>query len=243
MDINNSVALVTGSNRGLGRALVEVLLERGARRVYAAARDPESPAAAAAARDRVVPLRLDLTSLDDISAAVAQASDVTLLVNNAGTAHFADPFAAGRDEPAAEMAANYTGAVDLIRAFAPVIESAGGGAVVNVLSLLALAGTPPMAGYAASKAALHSFTQSIRPGLRPRGIAVHGVYPGGIDTDMLAGFDDVPKAEPRKVAEAVVDGVAAGHTDIFPDPVSEEMSKLWWTDPKGFERAFSGEGR
>ncbi|MHC0432965.1 SDR family oxidoreductase [Streptomyces sp. O3] len=241
MDINNSVALVTGSNRGLGRALVDALLEQGARRVYAAARDTGS--LAATAQDRVIPLRLDLTSPDDISAAVAQAPDVTLLVNNASAAHFADPFAADRDKLAAEMATNYTGAVDLIRAFTPVIERAGGGAIVNVLSLLALASTPPMAGYAASKAALHSFTQAIRPGLRPRGIAVHGVYPGGIDTDMLAGFDDVPKAKPRTVADAIVDGVEAGHTDIFPDPTSEEMSALWRTDPKGFERAFSGEGQ
>ncbi|WP_165986410.1 SDR family oxidoreductase [Streptomyces sp. YIM 98790] len=240
MDINNSVALVTGANRGLGRALAGTLLARGARRVYAAARDTAS---LTGLHERVVPVRLDLTSPEDITAAVAQAPDVTLLVNNAGTARFADPFTAGRDELAGEMATNYTGTVDLIRAFAPVIEGAGGGAVVNVLSLLALAGTPPMAGYAASKAALHSFTQSIRPGLGARGIAVHGVYPGGMDTDMLAGFDDVPKTAPRLVAEAIAEGVAAGRTDIFPDPTSEKMSALWWTDPKGFERAFSGEGR
>ncbi|MBW1596293.1 SDR family oxidoreductase [Streptomyces sp. JJ38] len=236
MDINNSVALVTGANRGLGRALVDVLLEHGARRVYAAARDTD----ALAEQDRVFPVRLDLTSPEDIRAAAAQAPDVTLLVNNASTAHFAGPFAADRDKLAAEMTTNYAGTVDLIRAFAPVVENAGGGAIVNVLSLLALASTPPMAGYAASKAALHSFTQAIRPALRPCGIAVHGVYPGGIDTDMLAGVDGVPKAKPRTVAEAIVDGVAAGHADIFPDPTSTEMATLWWTDPKGFERAFSG---
>ncbi|MFD8079866.1 SDR family oxidoreductase [Streptomyces sp. NPDC059718] len=239
MDINNSIALVTGANRGLGRALVDSLLERGARRVYAAARDT---AALTGFHDRVIPVQLDLTSLADITAVVEQAPDVTLLVNNASTAHFAEPFTAERDNIALEMATNYTGTVDLIRAFVPVIERAGNGAVVNVLSLLALASTPPMAGYAASKAALHSFTQAIRPGLRQRGIAVHGVYPGGIDTDMLAGFDDVPKAKPQTVADAIVEGVAAGHTDIFPDPTSQQMSALWWTDPKGFEQAFSGEG-
>ncbi|WP_306369379.1 SDR family oxidoreductase [Nocardiopsis sp. CC223A] len=240
MDIDNSTALVTGANRGLGRALTDALSERGARRVYAAARDTAS---LAGHPDRVIPIRLDLTSPADIAAAVAQAPDVTLLINNAGAAHFADPFTAQRDHIALEMATNYTGTVDLVRAFAPVIESAGGGAVVNVLSLLALAGAPPMAGYSASKAALHSFTQAIRPGLRSRGIAVHGVYPGGIDTDMLAGFDGMPKAEPRAVADAIVEGLAAGHTDIFPDPTSEQMSALWWTDPKGFEHAFSGEER
>ncbi|GAB2508564.1 SDR family NAD(P)-dependent oxidoreductase [Nocardiopsis aegyptia] len=241
MDINNAVVLVTGSNRGLGLALVDAFLEHGARRVHAATRGTGSPSPASrSVRGEVVPLRLDLTSPDGIRAAAAQASDVTLLVNNAGTARFADPFSADRDGLAQEMATNYAGTVDVIRAFVPVIERAGGGAVVNVLSLLALAGTPPMAGYSASKAALHSFTQAIRPGLRPRGIEVHGVYPGGIDTDMLAGFD-AAKAEPRAVADAIVGGVSAGHTDIFPDATSEEMSALGWSDPKGFERAFSGQ--
>ncbi|SFD53987.1 SDR family NAD(P)-dependent oxidoreductase [Streptomyces aidingensis] len=235
----NAVALVTGANRGLGSALVDALLEQGARRVYAAARDTAS---LAGHDERVVPVRLDLTSAADIAAAAALATDVTLLVNNASTARFADPFTAGREELMLEMATNYTGTVDVIRAFVPVIEKAGGGAVVNVLSLLALAGTPPMAGYAASKAALHSFTQAIRPGLRARGIGVHGVYPGGIDTDMLAGFDG-PKTRPEIVAEAIVAGVAAGHTEIFPDPTSARMSTLWRSDPKGFERAFSGEDR
>jgi NAD(P)-dependent dehydrogenase (short-subunit alcohol dehydrogenase family) len=239
MDINNSIALVTGANRGLGRALVDALLEHGARRVYAAARDTVS---LSGHHDRVVPIQLDLTSAVDITNAVAQAPDVTLLINNASTAHFADPFTAERDEIVMEMATNYTGTVDLIRAFLPVIERAGGGAVVNVLSLLALASTPPMAGYAASKAALHSFTQAIRPGLHSRGIAVHGVYPGGVDTDMVAGFDDMLKAKPQAVAHAIVEGVAAGHTDIYPDPTSEQMSALWLTNPKGLEHAFAQQG-
>lgn len=238
MDFTTTNALVTGANRGLGRALVDALLARGAR-VYAATRDTT---ALAGLGDRVTPVRLDVTSPADIAAAAASASDVTLLINNASAAHFADPFTADRDGVAAEMAANFTGAVDVIRAFTPIIEKSRGGAIVNVLSLLALASTPPMAGYSASKAALHSFTQAIRPGLRQRGIAVHGVYPGGIDTDMLAGFD-MPKTAPQVVAEAILEGVAAGRTDIFPDPVSEQMSAMWWTDPKAFELAFSGEGQ
>ncbi|MFC4128268.1 SDR family oxidoreductase [Nocardia rhizosphaerae] len=237
MDIHNSVALVTGANRGLGRAMTEALLDGGARRVYAAVRDPES---LTGHQDRVIPIQLELTSPADIAAAVDQAPDVTLLINNAGTARFADPFAARRDDIAAELATNFTGTLDLIRAFVPVIERAGGGAVVNVLSLLALAATPPMAGYSASKAALHSLTQAMRPGLRERGIAVHGVYPAGIDTDMVAAFDEMAKAAPRTVADGILAGVAAGHPDIFPDPAATEMSALWWSDPKGFERAFAG---
>jgi NAD(P)-dependent dehydrogenase (short-subunit alcohol dehydrogenase family) len=239
MEINDSVVLLTGANRGLGRALLLALLDRGAQRVYAAARDT---ATLPDLGDRMVPLRLDLTSAADIAAATAQAPDVTLLVNNASIARFADPFTADRAALAEELATNYTGTVDLTRAFAPVIEKAGGGAIVNILSLLALAASPPMAGYCASKAAQHSYTQAIRPVLRRRGITVHGVYPGGINTDMLAGYD-VPKAEPRTVADAVLDGLAAGQSDIFPDPTSQQMATLWWSDPKAFELAFGGDSR
>jgi NAD(P)-dependent dehydrogenase (short-subunit alcohol dehydrogenase family) len=237
MEINDSVVLLTGANRGLGRALLHALLDRGARRVYATARDT---ATLPDLGERMVPLRLDLTSAADIAAATAQAPDVTLLVNNASTARFADPFTADPAALAEELATNYTGTVELTRAVAPVIEKAGGGAIVNVLSLLALAASAPMAGYCASKAALHSYTQAIRPVLRRRGITVHGVYPGGIDTDMLAGYD-VPKAEPRTVADAILDGLVAGQSDIFPDPTSQQMAALWWSDPKAFELAFAGE--
>lgn len=162
MKITGTIALVTGANRGLGRQLVEALLEGGVRRVYAAARGTGSMAGLG---ERVVPVALDLTDLDQIAAAATQAADVTLLINNASAASFADPFAADRDALAGEMTTNYLGSLDVIRAFAPVIEGNGGGAIVNVLSVVALAGHPPMAGYAASKAAAHSMTQAIRPGL------------------------------------------------------------------------------
>ncbi|WP_028478119.1 SDR family oxidoreductase [Nocardia sp. CNY236] len=239
MNITNSVVLLTGANRGLGRALLDALLDRGAQRVYAVARDPLT---VTGLDERVVPIRLNLTAAGDIAGAPVQAPDVDLLVNNAGTSRFAGPLAADRESLAEEIATNYLGTVDLIRAFTPVIDSVGGGAIVNVLSLLALASSPSMAGYSASKAALHSYTQAIRPELRRRGIAVHGVYPGGIDTDMLAGYD-VPKAVPRMVAEEILDGIIADHDDIFPDPTAREMSMVWRTDPKSFELAFSGEAQ
>jgi short-subunit dehydrogenase len=120
-----------------------------------------------------------------------------------------------------------------------VIEGNGGGPIVNVLSLLSLASTPPMTGYSASKAAAHSLTQALRPVLATRGITVHGVYPGGIDTDMLAGVD-AAKTAPAVVADGILRGLAAGQEDIFPDPNSQAMAQVWWTDPKAFERAFSG---
>jgi NAD(P)-dependent dehydrogenase (short-subunit alcohol dehydrogenase family) len=137
------------------------------------------------------------------------------------------------------MAANFDGIYAAIRAFVPVIEANGGGAIVNILSLLALASAPAMSGYSASKAAAHSITQALRTVLAPRGITVHGVYPGGIDTDMLAGLD-APKTPPAEVATGLLDGLAADDEDIFPDPNARAMSKIWWSDPKSFEHAFSG---
>jgi NAD(P)-dependent dehydrogenase (short-subunit alcohol dehydrogenase family) len=235
MNIEGRTVLLTGANRGLGRQLLDVLLERGAAKVYATARKPLE----VREHVRVVALALDLTDPGTIAAAAAQAGDVTVVINNASTAAFASPLDADPDAVRAEMAVNYDGTFDVVRAFVPVLERNGGGAIVNVLSLLSLASTPPMAGYSASKAAAHSLTQALRPVLREKGISVHGVYPAGIDTDMLAGID-APKTPPRQVAEALLDGLAADQEDIFPDPNAQAMSATWWSDPKAFERAFSG---
>src|SRR5271168_423200 len=172
MDITNKTVVVTGAGRGLGRHLVDELLDRGAGQVYAAARNPE----AARVDPRVVPVAFDLLDPDTIRALAERASDATILINNASTAAFATPLEADLDRVRGEMAVNYDGTFIAIREFVPVIESNGGGAIVNVLSLLALASTPPMAGYSASKAAAHSLTQALRPILTAKGIAVHGVY-------------------------------------------------------------------
>jgi NAD(P)-dependent dehydrogenase (short-subunit alcohol dehydrogenase family) len=235
MDLSTTVPVVTGASRGLGRHLVDALLERGSSKVYALARD----ASKVRVDPRIVPVTFDLTDTSVIRAAAAGCADATLLINNASTAEFAGPLDA---EPAAirrEMAVNYEGTYATIRAFVPVLEANGGGHIVNVLSLLSLASTPPMTGYSASKAAAHSLTQALRPVLATRGITLHGAYPAGIDTDMLAGVD-APKTPPAEVAGRLLDGLAADQEDIFPDPNAEAMSQLWWSDPKGFERAFSG---
>jgi short-subunit dehydrogenase len=180
---------------------------------------------------------MDLTSREQITAAARTAADVRLLINNAGAAAFADPFSADRDALALEMTTNYLGTYDVIRAFSPIIAAAGGGAVVNVLTLLSFASMPSMAGYSASKAAAHSLTQAVRPALAAQGITVHGVYPGGIDTDLLAGVD-APKTPPRHVADAILTGVTTGVLEIFPDPMAAQMSQLWAIDHKAFEQAF-----
>ena len=235
MDLTDTVAVVTGANRGLGRALVTGLLERGTPKVYALARKPE----AVPSDPRVVGVPFDLLDQEAIEDAAARATDATLLINNASTAAFASPLEADIAALHNEMTTNYGGLYRTIRAFVPVIEANGGGQIVNVLTLLSLASTPPMAGYSASKAAAHSLTQALRPELADRGITVHGVYPGGIDTDMLAGID-APKTPAADVAAGVIEGLVAGEEDIFPDPNSQAMSEVWRNDPKAFERAFSG---
>jgi NAD(P)-dependent dehydrogenase (short-subunit alcohol dehydrogenase family) len=234
MDLSASTPVVTGAARGLGRSLVDSLLERGAAKVYALVRDPSN-----VRRDsRIVSVPYDLVDEESIAAAARQASDATLLINNASTAAFAGPLDATPADVRREMTVNYDGTYATIRAFVPVLEAHGGGHIVNVLSLLSLASTPPMTGYSASKAAAHSLTQALRPALAEKGIRVHGVYPGGIDTDMLAGIE-VPKTPPSEVAAGILDGLEAGEEDIFPDPNARAMAATWWSDPKAFERAFA----
>jgi NAD(P)-dependent dehydrogenase (short-subunit alcohol dehydrogenase family) len=137
------------------------------------------------------------------------------------------------------MPVNFTVTYAAIRAFVPVLIANGGGHIVNVLSLLSLASTPPMGGYSASGAAAHSLTQELRPVLAAQGISVHGVYPGGIDTDMFGGVD-APKTPTAAVAASLLGGLADDLEDIFPDPNAEAMAVLWRIDPKAFKRAFCG---
>src|SRR5919201_7139267 len=235
MDLASSVPVVNGVGRGLGRHLVDQLLDRGATKVYALARDTAS----VRQDDRIVPVPFDLLDLASITAAADRTSGATLLINNASTAEFADPLAADPDGLRREFAVNVDGTFAAIRAFIPALKNAGDAHIVNVLSLLSLASTPPMDGYSASKAAALSLTQALRPVLEAEGIAVHGVYPGGIDTDMLAGID-APKTPPAEVAKGILDGLEADQEDIFPDTNARAMAEVWWSDPKAFERAFSG---
>ena len=237
MEIRDSVAFVTGANRGIGRAFVDVLLERGARRVYAAARDRASLEPLARLDPRVHTVVLDVRDTSQAMAAADKARDVTLLINNAGTLSFgglADvPLGAVRDL----METNFFGPLNVINAFAPVLE-ADRGAVVNMLTLVALASMPGLAAYNASKAAALSLTQSFRADLAKRGIAVHGVFPGAVDTDMIRAIQ-MPKTPAIDVAQATLDGVEAGEEDIFPDPMSRQLYSAWRQDHKAVERQFA----
>jgi len=235
MAIHDSVALVTGANRGLGRALTTELLARGARRVYAAARDPKKVPTGDA---RIVPLAVDVTDPRQIEAAVAAAGDVTLLVNNAGVLASYSVVGSALADLEQDMRTNYFGPLAMARAFVPTLER-NRGAIVNVLTVVSLAPMPALGGYSASKAAAFSLTQSLRGELAGRGVRVFAVYPGPVDTDMARAFD-IPKTSPESVARAIVAGLVAGDEDILPDPMARDTYAEWSRSPKSLERRFGG---
>jgi len=210
--------LVTGANRGIGQALAEEALARGAGRVYAGMRQP-----VAHPDPRVVPLRLDVTDAAQIQEAAGQVESLDILINNAGLALYDDL----SDRAALErsLAVNLFGTYGVTNAFLPMLTRSRG-AIVNNLSLMALAPLPLTPAYALSKAAAFSLTQSLRALLAGRGVRVHAVLTGPTDTDMTRGFD-IPKASPQSVARAIVDAVENGEEDIFPDPMSASVADSW----------------
>ena len=236
--IEGSVALVTGANRGIGRALTEALLARGAKKVYATARDPRT---LEALRDRhgsrVVALELDVTNPEQVDRVARQALDLDLLINNAGAFEPTELTSeAIIDVARHEMEVNYFGALRMVRSFADTLAQHGG-AIVNVGSAAGLTNVPLQPTYSASKAAQHSLTQASRALLASRGVTVHGVYPGPVDTDMTT---DLPpqfaKTPPEEVAREVLDGIEAGDEDIFPDPFAVVFGEQFHASPKGSER-------
>jgi NAD(P)-dependent dehydrogenase (short-subunit alcohol dehydrogenase family) len=238
LKIKDAVAVVTGANRGIGLAFVRELLERGARKIYAAGRDPKGlDAIVALDRTRVVALRLDLLDQKQITEAAATTGAIDLLVNNAGVAALGSILNGSPELVARDMQTNYFGTLNVIRAFAPQLEKSGGGAIVNLLSVVSLANMPALGGYSASKAASWSMTQAVRAELAKKNISVHAVFPGPVDTDMAKDIQ-LPKTSPRDVARAVLDGVESGQDDITPDSMSRDVHGAWLKDPKGVERQF-----
>jgi len=240
IQIQDSVALVTGANRGIGRAYVEALVKAGARKVYATARKVESVQDLVAAYPGVVEgLALDISDPAQIAVAAAKAKDVTVLINNAGVANgsyiFGDAGASGMRK---DIAVNLFGTTDMIRAFAPVLEANGGGTIVVLNSVASLVNFPIFSGYSASKAALHSVTQGVRAELAPKGILVTGVYPGPIDTEMAEPID-LPKEQPSAVAEATLAALASGEADVFPDAMAKEVAKNFKADWKALEKSMA----
>jgi NAD(P)-dependent dehydrogenase (short-subunit alcohol dehydrogenase family) len=210
--ISGSVALVTGAGRGLGRVLTEALLERGAATVYGGARDPGTITAPG-----VAPVQLDITDPGQVAAAAMRCGDVTILINNAGIMRRV-PLLAAPDTTAAraEMETNYFGTLAMCRAFAPVLAASGGGALVNVLSVVSWLAVPFQGSYAASKSAAWALTNAIRVELRHQGTQVTGVYASYIDTDMAAGAN-LPTISPQEAATQILDGIEAGTEEVLTD--------------------------
>ena len=219
MTIKGKTVLVTGANRGIGRALVAEALARGAKRVYAGTRRPLSHP-----DDRLTPLSLDVTSAAQIQAAAGQVESLDMLINNAGIAlpdDLTDPAVLER-----HLAVNLFGTHAVTQAFLPALTRSRG-VIVNILSVNALAPMPfVIPAYSVSKAAAFSLTQSLRARVAGQGVRVHAVLPGPVDTDMLRG-SDVPKSSPESVALAIFDAVDNGEEEIFPDPASAPMAASW----------------
>ena len=210
--------LVTGASRGIGRALVEEALRRGATRVYAAAREPVPHP-----DERVIPLTLDVTNLEQVRAAGASVESLDVLINNAGIQPFDDLSDPGAIEQS--LATNLYGPYRVTQALLPSVTRAQG-TIINAVSLAALAPVPFAPAYSISKAALLSLTQSLRAHLAWRGVSVHAVISGPVDTEMTRGLE-IPKASPESVAQAIFDGVENGEDDVFPESLSQAMAEGW----------------
>jgi NAD(P)-dependent dehydrogenase (short-subunit alcohol dehydrogenase family) len=228
MNIADKTVLITGANRGIGRALVYEALRRGAKKVYAGTRG-----ALDIADEHVVPVTIDVTDDTQIAEAVRQIGSLDVLVNNSGIAPYddlSDPTVIERT-----LAVNFFGTYKVSRAFLPLLKRSRG-AIVNNLSLLSLAPLPLIPSYAISKAAALSMTQSLRTLLASQGVTVHGVFLGPIDTDMNRGYD-IPKAAPEVAAQGIFDGLENKEEDIFPDPMSKSIAEDWRNGvAKKFER-------
>jgi NAD(P)-dependent dehydrogenase (short-subunit alcohol dehydrogenase family) len=233
MKIADATVLITGANRGLGKALVEEALRRGVRQIYAGARQP-----LVHADPRVTPLMLDITNAAQIRAAAEGIKALDILVNNAGLFLPQDALS---DRAGLErlLAVNLLGTYDVIHAFLPVLALPRS-AIVNIASVTALAALPFRPLLSVSKAAMFSLSQSVRALSAGRGVSVHVVFPGPIDTDMTRGIQ-TPKASPASVARGVFEGMEKGEEDIFPDPMSEALAEGWRSGGvKALQRQFAG---
>lgn len=220
MQIKNAVVLVTGANRGIGQAFARALVERGARKVYAGARDPST-----VVLPGVQALKLDVTSPADIAAAVAAAPDITLVINNAGVAQPGGFLAPDSEEVARRLLeTNFFGVLRLCKAFAPVLAANGGGALLNVLSVASWVNGGELAAYSASKSAAWSLTNALRHELAAQRTQVLALHMGYVDTDLTRGFD-VPKSSPKAIVDRALDALEAGHNEVMADDITVQVKR------------------
>jgi NAD(P)-dependent dehydrogenase (short-subunit alcohol dehydrogenase family) len=231
MNITSKTVLITGANRGIGKALVEEALRRGARKVYAGMRSPvQYP------DKRVTPLTLDVTSASQIQRAVDEVDALDVLINNAGVAIYDD--LSNLQVIEQHLAVNFLGLLKVTQAFLPLLKRSKG-AIVNNLSMVGLAPLPIIPSYSISKAAAFNLTQSLRALLAGEGVTVHAVVLGPVDTDMNRGFN-IPKASPESAARNIFEGLEKKEEDIFPDPASQSIAEGWRNGvSKGLERQFA----
>ncbi|MBD1854531.1 MULTISPECIES: SDR family oxidoreductase [Leptolyngbya] len=237
MKVQGAIALVTGANGGIGRHFVETLRTADAAKIYVCARSiAKLESLVALDPDRIVPIELEVTNPESVQAAAAQCSDVTLLINNAGTSLNQGIIAADNlDSARAELEVNYFGLCHMCRAFAPVLKANGGGTIVNVLSLLAKVNLPFSGSYSASKAAALSATHCIRAELGSQGTLVVAVMPGTVDTDLAKDWPD-PTVSPAEVAQAAIRAVEEQLEDVYPGEQATQVSGQLLQDPKGVEK-------
>lgn len=233
MSLSNKTVLVTGANRGIGASIVREMLKAGVAKIYATARDPRT--LPSFGDGRVVPRQLDITNDASVGAAAAAANDLDVLVNNAGTLAFGDYLASDWHTFEDDMRTNYLGTLRVLRAFTPQFIARGSGTIANVSSVVGLSAVPLMAGYSASKAALHSITQSLRGTLEKHNITVLGIYPGPVETELAKAVPYPHKVTPDHAAANIVKGIAEGQTYIFPDPMAQQAEQLWSTDNRKLE--------
>ena len=217
MKIEGSVAIVTGANRGIGKAIADELFARGAAKVYAGVRD-----VASVTDDRLVPVALDVTDPAQVNAAAQRLGDVQIVVNNAGIGGGSTPLSSDLDRARAELEVNYLGLVSMTQAFAPVLAANGGGAFVNVLSVVSWVASPSLTTYAASKSAAWSYTNAARIELARSGTEVVGVHVGFVDTDLTAALP-VDKIAPEEVAISALDALEAGRPEALVDDFSRTV--------------------
>ena len=229
MQVKDSVVLVTGANRGIGASFAKVLLARGAKKVYAAARDPAS-----VKLDGVVPIKLDVTSDEDVLAAAKQCGDVTLVINNAGIA-LPDPFLAptASADTRRQLETNFFGILRVSQAFAPVLAANSEGAFINVLSIVSWINRPTLAGYGASKAAAWALTNGLRDELQSQGTQVLALHMGFVDTDLTRGLD-APKLTPDEVANAALNGLEAGESEVLADEMTRMVKRGLSANPASY---------